>query len=136
MALKRITFEHTDGSIQYIEAEELLAYNKGVKELIETAGFNPFSNIEFKEFAPEAKIQRVYFALVEETAKNIKSGYTKTELHEALKPMLFTKIQDNLLNFKDNVVAHSTKNLTHQGWVTLIEEFKKFVQDIFGYVIK
>lgn len=136
MALKRITFEHTDGSLQYLEAEELSAYNNGIKELIETAGFNPFSTLEFKEFAPEAKIQRVYFALVEEVAKNVKTGYTKTELHEALKPMLFNKLQDNLLNFKDNIVVHSTKNLTHQGWVTLIEEFKKFVQDIFDYILK
>jgi hypothetical protein len=136
MALKRITFEHEDGSIRYLESEELNAYNNGIKELIETSGFNPFTNLVFKDFAPEYKLQRVYFAMVEELAKNTGSGQSKMSLHEALKPMLFSKLQDNVANFHNNVVEHSTKNLTHTGWVNMIEQLKEFAQDIFGYVLR
>lgn len=128
--IKKISFQLGDGTVHYLDGEDAAQCMKFLKQNIEAAGW------QWKEEAPEFKLQRVYFALVEEAAKNTGAGYNKDSLHAALKPMLFSKIQDNLANFKDNVFVASTKNLTHAGWVSLIEQFKEFVGDIFGYVFK
>lgn len=139
MALKKLTIEHADGKIECITGAELDKYVRNFARCISHSkihGIDPFGEdpITWTEVAPEFKLQRVYFALVEEIAKNTNSGNSKDSLHAALKPMLFTKIQDNVANFKDNVVVHSTKNLTHKGWISLIEQLKEIAKDVFGYV--
>lgn len=140
MALKKIIIEHTDGKQEYIVGEELTKYQDNLARVIghsKLHGLEPFkeNHVTWTELAPEFKLQRVYFALIEQMAKGTGAGYTKTSLHAALKPMLFTYLQDNLANFKDNVVINSTKNLTHDGWVSLIEQLKETSQDVFGYVL-
>lgn len=137
MALKKIIFEYEDSSLKCLDGKNLIHYETAIKELLSRTGgnYNPFVGIEFKDYAMEFKLQRAYFALLEEVAKEV-GGYTKDSLHAALKPMLFSKIKDNLANFKDNVYEASTTKLTHAGWVSFIEQLKEFVSDIFGYVFK
>lgn len=129
--IKKISFQLDDGTVHYLEGKDAIQCMYAV-----TIHQQAHKRLDWtwKEEAPAFKLQRVYFALVEEVAKNTGGGYTKDSLHAALKPMLFNKIQDNVANFTDNVVVHSTKNLTHHGWVSFIEQFKEFTQDIFGYV--
>ncbi len=141
MKVKKLLLEHDDGSIKFVEGEELAKYQDNLARCIASAKLHnvePFKEnlITWHEYAPEFKLQRVYFALIEQMAKETGAGYTKSALHAALKPMLFTYLQDNPSNFKDNVVIHSTKNLTHNGWVSMIEQLKELSQDTFGYVLQ
>lgn len=141
MALKKIIFEHTDGKIECITGAELAKYTDNLQRVLSQAklyNVEPFkyNPVTFTEIAPEFKLQRVYFALIEQMAKATNSGYNKTSLHAALKPMLFMYIQDNPSYFKDGIVKHSTSALTHDGWVAFIEQLKEVAQDIFGYVIE
>lgn len=141
MALKKITIEHTDGKVECITGEQLAKYTDNLQRTIAHAklhGMELFKEnpVVWHELAPEYKLQRVYFALIEDMAKNTGTGYTKTSLHAAMKPMLFMYIQDNPHYFKDNVVKHTTSALTHDGWVAFIEQLKEISQDVFGYVIE
>lgn len=139
--LKKLIIEHDDGKVECIVGEELAKYSSNLMRCISSAkihGLEPFKEdpVIWTELSPELKLQRAYFALIEQMAKNINAGYTKTTLHNALKPMLFTYLQDNPSNFKDNIIVHSTQNLTHDGWVSLIEQLKEVSQDVFGYVLQ
>lgn len=139
MALKKITIEHTDGKIESIIGDELAKYTANIQRLISVGKLHnvePFKEnpIVWHEVAPEFKLQRVYFALIEQIAKATNSGYSKTTLHAALKPMLFMFLKENPSNFKDNTFVPSTSNLTHDGWVAMIEQLKETAQDTFGYV--
>lgn len=69
--------------------------------------------------------------LTELSAQNI--GYTKSGLHEALKPILFKKFIEFPHYFNNQKYNETTTALTLDGWQALIEELKVFSADIFNY---
>ena len=75
--------------------------------------------------------------MVTELSKNTQSGYTKMEIHSLLKPMLFKEIIDFPTLFENNLPESSTKNLTTEGWSTLVEQLRVAANDLFeGYVFE
>lgn len=82
------------------------------------------------------KLRNTYFQLLIKVVKEVNPGYTKTELHNALKPMLLKYFEDMPHLFKNNKYSDSTKNLNREGWLALIEQLKVTVKDIFGYSLE
>lgn len=124
--LTKVEYHYSDGTIHYIldqpDLEKLIkSFPIGVKSY---------------KSSSLTTLRNKYFAWIAEIIKNTNLGYTKTELHAALKPMLLNKFNDCPQYFKSNVPTLSTKDLNTQGWVELLQILKVIALDIFKYNLK
>lgn len=124
MKINKITFQHKDGSLHYIENP--IDIERILLALPPKLMWKHTANIE--------TLHNKYFAMLTELAKNSNSGYSKEALHEALKPLIFGKFADFPHYFKNNNPTNSTQHLTYEGWLATIEQLKVVANDIFGYV--
>lgn len=123
MKINKIILQHKDGSLHYIDNEiDILAV---IKNLPAKLLWKHTTNIQ--------TLHLKYFGMLTELAKNSQSGYEKTDLHEALKPMLFRKFKDFPNYFKNGIPTESTQDLSYDGWCALIEQLKVIANDIFSY---
>jgi hypothetical protein len=127
MKVSKIKIELKDGAVNYIDDENQL------KEIVDCLP----KTLKFKKLTNKETLQNKYFAMVLELSKNTQCGYTKMEIHNLLKPVLFKEIIDFPTLFENNLPEFSTKNLTAEGWSTLIEQLRVAANDLFeGYVFE
>lgn len=127
MKINKLKIELKDGSIHYIDDENQL------KEIVECLP----NTLKFKKLSNKSTLQNKYFAMITELAKNSESGYTKMEIHNLLKPVLFKELICFPNLFENNTPEQSTKNLTTEGWSALIEELRSAANDLFdGYIFE
>ena len=126
MPAKKIIIEHEDGSVWYTTNPTE----------IRTVGLSLPRGISWVKTSNIKTLSNLYFTLLTEVVKNSGLGYSKADLHNALKPMLLNKIKDFPQYFIDGNVSLSTKDLNHEGWVAVINQLKIEVNDICGYVFK
>lgn len=120
----KITIEHKDGSVWYTTNPTE----------IRTVGLSLPRSIHWVKSSDVKTLSNTYFSLLTEVVKNSGLGYSKVDLHNALKPMLFNKIKDFPHYFTSGEPSMSTKDLNHEGWVAIIQQLKIEVNDICGYV--
>lgn len=126
MNIIRVILEHKDGS-QY--------FTTNTEDIIGITTSLP-KNMKWLHTANTVALSNKYFAMLTELNKHVKTGYTKADLHIALKPLIFTKFADFKHYFKDNTPNNSTTNLTYEGWLATIEQLKVVANDVFGYIFK
>jgi hypothetical protein len=117
----KIIIEFTDGSSQYVTSEA------DIKKI----GLSLPKNISWKKTASINSIRAKYYVMLKELCGY--SGYTKTDLHEAIKPLVMSKFADFPNYFTTGEPEYSTKHLTHEGWIAMIEGLKDMANDIYGY---
>lgn len=126
MKINKITLHHRDGSLHYVDGEDDIWQ---VVKCIPTT-------LKWKHTSPVQTLNNKYFALVDELDHNVKTGYTRAQLHESLKPLLFNKFDDFTHYFKGGVNTRSTKDLTYDGWVATIQQLKEVASDVFNYTFQ
>lgn len=127
MKVDKICFYSTDGSCHYLDT----------KKDIEAVMLSLPRKLIWKTNTPTEKLQKVYFVLLDELNKNCKTGYSKIDLHEALKPMIMNKLLDMPQYFEDGIpVNNTTSSLNYEGWRAIIEQLKVVANDIFQYTFK
>ena len=110
-------------------------YTNNVEEIRQIGTALP-KNIKWGVTKGIPVLRNKYFVMLDELCKAVKPGYTKTDLHEALKPLLLSKFKDFPHYYTTGVPEYSTANLTYQGWFAVIEQLKSVANDIYGYVFK
>lgn len=93
-------------------------------------------HINWKEGASADTLRNKYFLLLTELVKHLKTGDTKTDMHEQIKPLVMQRFMDFPQYFTNNQPEYSTRHLTRQGWIAFIEQFKSVALDVFGYIFK
>lgn len=93
-------------------------------------------NINWKFGAASDTLRNMYFLMLTELSKATKTGYTKVDLHEQMKPLIFKKFLDFPDFFTTGVPEYSTRNLTRKGWLAAIEQLKTVANDVFQYTFK
>lgn len=126
MSPNRIILEFPDGSIKFVDEPDV----------IRAIGLTLPKNITWQVGATEVALRKKYFQMVTELAKSQVTGYTKVDLHEALKPLLLSKFRDFPQFFKTGIPEYSTRHLTREGWIAVIEQLKSISVDVFGYIYK
>lgn len=122
----KIIIEYPNGSTWTTEnAEEIRAI-----------GISLPKGIHWKVSSDIETLRNLYFRMLTELSKHSKSGDSKIDLHNALKPMLFDKLGEFPQFFIDEKVVRSTKNLNYYGWLALIEQLKIEADNIFNYIFK
>lgn len=124
MAIKQIVVLTTEGASWYIKNSEDI---KKIENVLP-------KDITWKKTGTIKDLRNKYFAMLKKLNSDIKTGYTDAALHEAFKPIIFTKLKDFKHLFTSDDLEHSTKNLNIEGWQHLIDELKVIANDIFGYV--
>lgn len=94
------------------------------------------SEIKWEQTANIKTLSNKYFAMLSELQKNTETGYTKSDLHNALKPLILNPLFDISQYFKDGEAKLSTRCLSYEGWIAVIEQLKLTANDIFGYIFK
>lgn len=124
MNIDKIVFYGRDGSQHYVDDE------KSISQIMLSVP----TKLPWKHTANIEKLRNQYFRMVTELAKHGGSGYHKTDLHEALKPMLLNALVDFKECFNDRVFTNTTTNtLTYEGWRMVIDRLKVLANDIFNY---
>lgn len=124
--MKKLTIELDNGKLLYLTDEELI---KRVLDVIP-------KDIQWKKTAGIRELRNTYFFLLTELNTNINTGYSKSDLHNALKPLILNKFKDMPHYFKDDIWMDSTSALNYTGWLATIEQLKVVANDIFGYIFK
>lgn len=123
----KINVEYKDGSVYTIANDkDIRAILSALLEIKPT----------YTKTAPISVLRNKYFGMINDLHKYASTGYTKAELHEYLKPILFGKFADFKHYFKTGVPEYSTQALNIEGWSALIEQLQSTAGDIFGFVFK
>jgi len=112
----KISLEKNDGTMYYVtDAIDIEAITK------------VFPKVKFHKTTDKETLRRKYRAILTDAAK--KKGYTREQLHESLKPILFGKFKDFPEYFIDATKGNSTTNLTLEGLSALIENLNDFLNN-------
>jgi hypothetical protein len=124
MKIDRIVVYHKNGSLHTVDDPAgILAIIKAMPP-----------KLLWKHTADISSIQGLYFRMLTQMARDLNTGDTKTDLHAALKPLLMTKFKDFPNYFSDGIYTNSTtRTLTYDGWVALVEQLKDVANTIFKY---
>ena len=122
----KIIIQENDGSQKYItDKADIGKVMANIPDDIiwnKTASINSLSN--------------KYFSMLTELCKNTETGYTKSDLHNALKPLVLNPLIDIPQYFINEKPVISTRALSYDGWLAAIEQLKVVSSDIFGYIFK
>lgn len=125
MKALKLTIEFDDGSVLYTsDAAAIRLAGKAIPKGTLQPG------------AAAEVLRNKYFQMLTELHKNKATDHTKAELHEAFKPLLLSKLRDFPQYFTTGTPEYSTKHLTREGWIALIEQLKSAAVDIYGYIWK
>jgi hypothetical protein len=122
----KVIIEYPDGSI----------WQTDKPDEIRAIGLTLPRQVQWKKSANIDTLRRKYQAMLTELVKNTNGGYTKVDLHEAMKPLIISKFVDFPNYFIDGVFTKSTKNLTREGWIAMIEGLQVTSADIYNYYFK
>jgi hypothetical protein len=122
MKMLKLTIEFNDGSIKYIDDEQLIR---------KTALTVPTNS--WKSGASIEALRNKYYQMLTELSKTTATGSTKLDLHEAFKPMLMQQMRDFPQYFVNQQPEYSTKHLNREGWIALIAQLKSISLDIYGH---
>lgn len=122
MKIIKILFIDDDGGqLSTTGAKEI----KDILSKVDISGLEHTSDIK--------TLHNKYFAMLSELCKNTSTGYTKSDLHEALKPLVMKPLYDIDIFFAEDTDRASTRGLTYEGWVAAIAQLKTVANDVFGY---
>lgn len=127
MKVTKIIFELDDGSSRYITNEI------DIKNVVNGC---PAKWINLRKTATKKELHDKYFGMLNDMLKDLKLGYSKGSFHNVIKPLLFGYLKDQTHLFTNNVFEDSTKNLTVEGYSTLIDLLKEVANDIYNYQFK
>lgn len=77
--------------------------------------------------------RKLYFYLRDIIHSSAETGYTKDELHQALKLAVFPALKPE--HFTDDNGELSTKYLTEEGWKQFVRGVKEVAMDMFELVL-
>lgn len=129
MEITKIIIEYKDGS-------QLFTENHNEIEILSKTIIDHGKLVVWRRMAGISALRNKYFALLNELVEKANTGYDKTELHEAIKPIIMRKFKDFPQYFSTGVPEYSTKNLTSSGWGAMIDQLKVRAEEIFGYIFK
>lgn len=122
----KIVIHYPDGSTMYTDnIESIRAIGKALPP-----------SIVWNKTAKLASLRAKYYLLIDELVKNTNAGYNKTDLHEAMKPLVMTKFADFPHYFETGKPEFSTRHLTTDGWHAMIDGLKVVAMDIYQYIFK
>ena len=123
MPITRITLLHDDGSTWYIDSPVD----------IRAIGLSLPKTIRWKKTGNLKDLHNKYFGMLSEMNKSIRTGYTDTDLHNNIKPLIFKKFKEFPQYFKTGAPECSTVNLNIEGWNAAIEQLKVVASEVFEY---
>lgn len=124
MKLDKISLTLADGSIFYIDDPASI---KLVQDRLP-------KGITWKRTGKIYELRNMYFGMIKTLNKEAETGYSNTDLHEYIKPLILRKLYDYPHLFKTSLPECSTRNLNIEGWQYVIEQLKVVANDIWGYV--
>jgi len=89
------------------------------------------------------KLQKVYFAIIDDFINHTQTGYTKSEFHALIKSNILPMLYDNdeywdtdKFDINTSYNNMSTRWLTYSGWEEFIKNVKSFLPTFLKDIIK
>lgn len=120
----------------YAEGNMFYFHNSyGNKQAVPTSDVEELLNAHRAKLFPVENLRKTYFSMRDEVYFHSSTGYSKIELHELAKKVIFPKLVDDPDNFIEGGKAQKELSVTwlsEQGWKSFIEEFKLFCAENFN----